>query len=107
MENAAASSGGQTHESLARKCETMTTPAMANGARVRCVPRMWLVEARIRGMRHSGGARRLLRELDAELASASEHAGRSLVWTAQDRAVLELIADQTDRRTEPVGGICG
>ena len=54
----------------------------------------------IRGMRHTSEARRLLRELDAELASASEHAGRNLVWTPQDRAVLELIADQTDRKVE-------
>ena len=52
------------------------------------------------GMARSAKARKVLRELDVELASASEHAGRGLVWTAQDRAVLELIADQTDRRVE-------
>ena len=55
------------------------------------------------GMRHSCEARKLLRELDAELAAASEHAGRSLVWTPQERAVLELIADQTDRKVELSG----
>lgn len=42
----------------------------------------------------------MLRELNKELCAAGETAGRSLVWTAQDRAVLGLIADQTDRRTE-------
>ena len=54
-------------------------------------------------MRHSPEARRLLRELDAELASAAEHAGRNLIWTPQDKAVLEMIADQTDRRVELAG----
>jgi len=42
----------------------------------------------------------VLRELNNELRAAGETAGRSLVSTAQDRAVLELIADQTDRRVE-------
>ena len=51
-------------------------------------------------MRHSSEARRLLRELNAELASASKHTGRSLVWTPQDRAVLELIAYTVDRRVD-------
>jgi hypothetical protein len=50
--------------------------------------------------RHTREAKRALRELDAELAAASEHAGRSLVWTAQDRQVLDLIADQIDRRVQ-------
>jgi hypothetical protein len=51
-------------------------------------------------MRRSAQARKVLRELNAELASASEHAGRSLVWTAQDRAVLECIADTVDRHVQ-------
>jgi hypothetical protein len=52
------------------------------------------------GMAGSAEARKVLRELNNELRAAGETAGRSLVWTAQDRAVLELIADQTDRRAE-------
>lgn len=48
-------------------------------------------------MARSAKARKVLRELDVELASAAEHTARSLVWTAQDRAVLELIADTVDR----------
>jgi hypothetical protein len=31
-------------------------------------------------------ARKVLRESDSELASASNRAGKSLVWTATDRA---------------------
>src|SRR4051794_15752557 len=54
----------------------------------------------IHGMRHSSDARHLLRELDAELLAVSNRTGRSLVWTAQDRAVLELIADTVDRRVD-------
>ena len=42
----------------------------------------------------------VLRELDSELAAVSERAGRSLVWTAGDRAVLELIADTIDRKVD-------
>ena len=54
----------------------------------------------IHGMRHSSDARHLLRELDAELLAVSNRTGRSLVWTPQDRAVLELIADTVDRRVD-------
>src|SRR6516162_2310512 len=53
----------------------------------------------IRGMRHTSEAPRLLRELDAELASASEHAGRSLVWTPQDRARHRLLSRSMSRKT--------
>jgi hypothetical protein len=42
----------------------------------------------------------VLRELDSELASASENAGRSLVWTPHDRAILELIGDTIDRKVD-------
>ena len=42
----------------------------------------------------------MLRELDVELASASERTGRSLVWTAADRELLALIADTIDRKTD-------
>jgi hypothetical protein len=41
-----------------------------------------------------------LRELDSELALVSEHTGRSLVWTAADRKLLELIADTIDRKVD-------
>ena len=54
----------------------------------------------IHGMRHSSDARHLLRELDAELLAVSNRTGRSLVWTPQDRAVFELIADTVDRRVD-------
>jgi hypothetical protein len=47
-------------------------------------------------------ARKLLRELDSELAASSQRAGRTLVWTPQDRAVLGLIGDAVDRAARPV-----
>ncbi|MFE3280958.1 hypothetical protein [Nocardia sp. NPDC059239] len=51
-------------------------------------------------MRHSAEARKMLRALDAELASASERRGEPLEWTERDRAVLELIAGNIDRKTD-------
>jgi hypothetical protein len=48
----------------------------------------------------SSEARKVLRELDAELASASKRAGKTLVWTAADRALLTLIASNIDRRVD-------
>jgi hypothetical protein len=41
--------------------------------------------------------------LDAELARASEQSGEKLVWTPQEKTLLELIADQTDRKVELAG----
>lgn len=51
-------------------------------------------------MARSAAARKVLRELDAELASASKRAGKSLVWTAADRELLTLIASNIDRRAD-------
>jgi hypothetical protein len=51
-------------------------------------------------MARSVEALKVLQELDVELAQASERVGRSLVWTAGDRAVLELIADTIDRKVD-------
>jgi len=42
----------------------------------------------------------VLQELDAELAYASKRARKSLVWTAADREILELIAATIDRKVE-------
>jgi hypothetical protein len=50
------------------------------------------------GMARSVEARKVLRELDDELASASRRVGKSLVWTATDREVLTLIDGTIDRK---------
>jgi hypothetical protein len=42
----------------------------------------------------------VLREWDSELAAVSERAGRSLVWTTADKAILELVADAIDRKVD-------
>jgi hypothetical protein len=42
----------------------------------------------------------ILRALDAELVAASKTAERELVWSAAEREVLDLIAEQIDRRVE-------
>jgi len=47
-------------------------------------------------MAHSAAARKLRRELDAELARNAAQAGTELVWTAADRAVLERISATVD-----------
>ncbi|WP_235674636.1 hypothetical protein [Mycolicibacterium pulveris] len=49
---------------------------------------------------HCAEARKVLRELDAELAASSERTGTTLVWTAADRAVLDAIAANIDRRVD-------
>jgi hypothetical protein len=49
-------------------------------------------------MVRSSETRKVPRELDSELASASARTGRSLVWTAADREVLALIASAIDRK---------
>ncbi len=48
------------------------------------------------GMTRSAEALKVLRELDAELASVSERTGRSLVRPAADRAVLDTIDRKVD-----------
>lgn len=49
-------------------------------------------------MARTAEARKLLRQLNADLAAAGQRSGRELEWSAQERAVLGLICDQTDRR---------
>jgi hypothetical protein len=49
---------------------------------------------------HCAEARRVLRELDKELAATGARSGRSLVWTAADREVLALIASAIDRKCD-------
>jgi hypothetical protein len=52
-------------------------------------------------MKHrSSDAQRVLDEFDAELAAAAASAGRSLGWSAAERATLSMIADSIDRRVE-------
>lgn len=51
-------------------------------------------------MKHSRQARKVLRELDAELAASSERTGTTLVWTAADRVILAAIAANIDRRAD-------
>lgn len=46
----------------------------------------------------SSEARKTLRELDKELADSAARSGQKLVWTAADRAILGLLADQIDRK---------
>jgi hypothetical protein len=45
-------------------------------------------------------SRRVLRQLDEELAAASQATGKPLVWTAADRELLTLIADTIDRKVQ-------
>jgi hypothetical protein len=47
-------------------------------------------------------AKRILRELDKELAAASERCGQQLVWSAQDSAVLAQLSSVLDRKAELV-----
>lgn len=47
--------------------------------------------------KHSEAARKVLGDLDSELASASRRCGRKLEWSAAERAVLDLIAANFDR----------
>ncbi len=43
-------------------------------------------------------ARKIRRDLDKELESAAQRSGQNLVWSAQERAVLDLISDEIDRK---------
>jgi hypothetical protein len=49
-------------------------------------------------MARSDLARKVLRELNNELRVASERSGTTLTWTAGEKTVLGLIADQADRK---------
>lgn len=53
-----------------------------------------------RSQAKSQAARRLMRELDAELAQNSQAAGQTLEWSAAERTVLQCIAAHVDRREE-------
>jgi hypothetical protein len=48
----------------------------------------------------SAEARRIRRELDKELSAAAASSGSPLVWTAQDRVVLDLISAAVDRKVD-------
>jgi hypothetical protein len=53
----------------------------------------------------SAEARKVLRELDKELADASSRQGRNLVWSAQEATILGQIAETrqpTDGASQPV-----
>ena|ERR1700694_556496 len=49
--------------------------------------------------RRSADARQLQRELEKELASASQRHGQNVCLTASERAVLGLILDEIDRKS--------
>ena len=57
--------------------------------------------------KHSSEAQRLLDELDAELAANAARAGRTLSWSAAERAIIAMAADATDRRLELVAEYAG
>ncbi|SPM43347.1 hypothetical protein RMCFA_4575 [Mycobacterium numidiamassiliense] len=51
-------------------------------------------------MAHCAESRRVRRDLDKQLAASAAASGRPLVWSAQDRVVLDLISTQIDRKNE-------
>ncbi|WP_157224295.1 hypothetical protein [Nocardia paucivorans] len=51
-------------------------------------------------MRHSSEARKMLRALDAELEAVSLRLGEPVEWSERDRAVLELIASNINRKVD-------
>jgi hypothetical protein len=51
-------------------------------------------------MAHCAEARRVRRELDQQLAASAASSGRSLQWSAQDRALLALISAAIDRKRD-------
>lgn len=53
-----------------------------------------------RSAARSAEARRIRRELDKELAAAAARSGSPLVWTAQDRVVLDMITSTVDRKCD-------
>lgn len=50
--------------------------------------------------RRTAESRAVLDALDAELAANAEQLGQPLEWSAAERAVLDLIGDTIDRRTD-------
>ena len=48
----------------------------------------------------SAEARKVLRELDKELAAASVRQGQAVVWSAQEQAVLSQISSILDRKAD-------
>jgi hypothetical protein len=48
----------------------------------------------------SAEARKVLRELDKELAVASRRQGRDIVWSAQEQAILGQISSILDRKSD-------
>jgi hypothetical protein len=53
--------------------------------------------------KRSSEAQRLLDDLDAELAQASQQRGVSMSWTAAERQLLWSIGDTVDRRVRLAG----
>lgn len=51
-------------------------------------------------MAHSAEARKVLRDLDKQLAASSEQSGRTLAWNAQERAILSQISSILDRKAD-------
>jgi hypothetical protein len=51
-------------------------------------------------MARSAEARKVLRDLDKQLAASSERSGRTLAWSAQERAVLVQVGSILDRKAE-------
>jgi hypothetical protein len=51
-------------------------------------------------MKRTAEGQRLIDELDAELAASAAQAGRTLSWSAAERAIIAMAADATDRRQD-------
>lgn len=51
-------------------------------------------------MARSPESRRMRRELDKELKSAAAASGHNLSWSAQESAIIDLLCDEIDRKTE-------
>ena len=51
-------------------------------------------------MAKSPEAKKIRRDLDKELESAGQQHGHTLVWSAQERAIIDLICGQIDRKVE-------
>jgi hypothetical protein len=48
----------------------------------------------------SAAARKVLRELASELVASIERSGQTLSWTAAERAILDAVAVNIDRRVD-------
>jgi hypothetical protein len=51
-------------------------------------------------MARSAEGKRIRRDLDRELQSVAQERGHTLVWSAQENAIIDLICDQIDRKME-------